>query len=394
MRAKGIAILGSTGSIGTTTLDLVARFPDRFSIVALAAGRRVADLKVQIERFSPALVSVADPADAQRLRESLGPQGPRVVSGAEGLAAVATAEGADMLVSALVGAVGLEPTLAAVDAGIDVGLANKEAMVVAGELVNRHARRSGARVLPIDSEHNAIFQALQGRSRDHLDRVVLTASGGPFRSHSAERLAAVTREEALDHPTWDMGEKITIDSATLMNKGLEVIEARWFFDLSCDEISVLVHPQSIVHSMVRYRDGSVVAVMAIPDMTIPVAHVLSFPDLLELGHLPALDLAGEAPLSFFDPDLERFPCLGLAFEALRAGGTMPAVVNAANEVAVASFLAEEIGFNAIAVIVEATMRAHETRPYDRLDDVLRADRWAREHAQLQIEALSAQWKRQ
>ncbi len=379
-RAKGVSILGSTGSIGTTTLELVRRFPDRFRIVALAAGRRVDVLKEQIDLFRPELVSVADPRDAAALADALGAGGPQVVSGSEGLCRVATAPATEILVSALVGAVGVAPTLAAVDAGIDIGLANKEVMVVAGELVGGRARTSGAKVLPIDSEHNAIFQALEGRRREHVAKIVLTASGGPFRRHSAEALKTVTRAEALDHPTWTMGEKITIDSATLMNKGLEVIEARWFFDAPPDLIDIVVHPQSIVHSMVRYRDGSVIAVLGIPDMTIPVAHVLAYPDVLDLGHLPTLDLPAARELTFEAPDTARFPCLALAFEALRAGGTMPAVVNAANEIAVARFLADEIAFLDIPATVAATMQAHEVMAYETVEDLYAADAWARNYA--------------
>jgi 1-deoxy-D-xylulose-5-phosphate reductoisomerase len=375
-----VAILGSTGSIGTTALDLIARFEDRFSVTALAAGRRVAELKDQIARFHPQLVSVADPGEAAKLTGALGADGPRVVSGADGLSAVATADGTDMLLSALVGAVGLQPTLAALDAGIDVGLANKESMVVGGELMRTRATASGASILPVDSEHNAIFQALQGHSREHLRRIVLTASGGPFRGHSEADLATVTRAQALKHPTWDMGAKITIDSATLMNKGLEVIEARWFFEVEPDEIDVVVHPQSIVHSMVEYQDGSVIAVMAIPDMTIPVGHVLAYPDLLDLGYLPHLDLAAAGKLEFFAPDPKTFSCLSLAYGALRAGGTMPAVANAANEIAVERFLADDIEFLDIPRIIDGAMCGHEPARYETVDELLAADSWARAHA--------------
>jgi len=374
---KGVAILGSTGSIGTTALELIARFPDRFQVVALAAGRRTDRLKEQIERFKPLVVSVGEPRDAQSLRAALGPTGPRILHGREGLLVVATAPGADVVLSSLVGAVGLEPTLAAVDSGRDVALANKEVMVVGGELVRRHAERSGARLLPVDSEHNAVFQALVGRERSHLRRIVLTASGGPFRTHSREQLARVTREEALAHPTWDMGAKISIDSATLMNKGLEVIEARWLFDLEPELIDVVVHPQSTVHAMVEYRDGSVVAVLAVPDMTIPVSYALSYPDLLDLGHLPRLDLVAQRALTFEAPDLERFRCLRLAFDALSAGGTMPAVANAANEIAVARFLAGDIAFLDIPRVIESVMCAHQPHAYESVDDLLAVDAWAR-----------------
>ena len=375
-RRKKIAILGSTGSIGTTALELIARFPQYFEVAALAAGHRVQLLESQIERFRPALVSLADESDADKLRSALGRTGPQVLSGREGLIAVAAGSGADLVLSAMVGAVGLEPTLAAIDAGIDVGLANKEVMVVAGELVRRRAAASGARVL-------------EGRRRDHVRRLVLTASGGPFRGHSDEELAAVTREQALAHPTWDMGAKITIDSATMMNKGLEVIEARWLFDVPPEAISVVVHPQSIVHSMVEYRDGSLVAVMAIPDMTIPIAHVLAYPELLDLGHLPRLDLVDAGALTFERPDPVRFPCLELAYRALAAGGTMPAVANAANEVAVARFLDGEIRFTEIAEIIRKAMNDHQPSDYRDVAELLEADAWARKHAAGSVRAAVA-----
>jgi len=377
---KGVAILGSTGSIGSSTLELIGRFSDRFRVVALAAGRRVSDLKSQIEQFAPEVVSVANPRDAAELAGALGGRGPRIESGAEGLLAVATAPGADVVVAGLVGAVGLEPTLAAIDAGRDIALANKEVMVVAGELVRRRAAQSGARLLPVDSEHNAVFQALQGRRHEHLRRVVLTASGGPFRGFTSEQLAHATPEQALRHPTWAMGAKITIDSATLMNKGLEVIEARWLFDLEPDRIGVVVHPQSIVHSLVEYRDGSVVSVMALPDMTIPIGFALAYPDVLDLGYLPRLNLAATAALTFEEPDAIRFPCLALAYRALSAGGAMPAVLNAANEVAVERFLERDIGFQDIPRIIASAMAAHVAGPCDSVADLLSCDSSARHHA--------------
>jgi len=303
-----------------------------------------------------------------------------VVSGDAGLVKVATAEGTEVLLSALVGAVGLTPTLAAIDAGINVALANKEVMVVGGELVRRRAAAAGVTVLPVDSEHNAVFQALEGHQRTHLGRIVLTASGGPFREFSSEQLETVTLEQALKHPTWDMGAKITIDSATLMNKGLEVIEARWLFDVEPERIDVVVHPQSIVHSMVEYIDGTVISVMAVPDMTIPVAHVLMYPDLLELDHLPKLDLVAAGTLTFFKPDVRKFPCLELAYRALETGGTMPAVTNAANEIAVARFLDGEIAFLDIPRIIAGTMAAHDAVAYQSVEDLLVADAWARDRA--------------
>lgn len=381
---KGVSILGSTGSIGTQTIALLERFPERFRVVGLAAGRRAADLKRQALSLRPELVAVTSAADAAdleaALKSEMGDAAPRVLSGKDGLAGVACAAGTDVLVSALVGAAGLEPTLAAIDAGIDIALANKEVMVVAGEMVQRQARASGSRLLPVDSEHNAVFQALAGRDPGHVRTIVLTASGGPFREHTADQLRRVTRAEALRHPTWNMGDKITIDSASLMNKGLEVIEARWLFDVPPERIEVLVHPQSIVHALVRYHDESVVAVMALPDMTIPIGYALAWPDVLELGHLPRLDLGRIGSLAFAPPDLERFPCLALAWRALAAGGAMPAVLNAANEVAVARFLAGDISFPDIASTVDACMAGFAAGNFETLEDLLAADAWARQAA--------------
>ena len=382
--SRGVSILGSTGSIGTQTLALLERFPERFSVSALAAGRRVADLKEQTLRWKPGVVAVATATDATELSAALasemGKDAPTVLSGHEGLMAVACAPGTGITVSALVGAIGLEPTLAAIDAGIDVGLANKEVMVVAGELVQQRSRASGSHLLPIDSEHNAVFQALAGHERGHVRKVVLTASGGPFREHSAEQLRTVTRADALRHPTWNMGDKITIDSASLMNKGLEVIEARWLFDLPPADIEVLVHPQSIVHALIRYHDESVIAVMALPDMTIPIAYALAWPDVLDLGYLPRLDLGAIGTLTFTPPDLARFPCLALAWRALERGGAMPAVLNAANEVAVARFLAGDIAFLDIAATVAACMEAYTPGPCATVPELLAADAWARQQA--------------
>lgn len=378
---KGLAILGSTGSIGVTTLDVVGRFPDRFRVEALAAGRKVALLAEQAERFRPRLVSLADASAAREFRERLPSYEGEVLHGPAGLEAVATAEGASLVVSALVGAVGLLPTLRAIEAGRDVALANKEVLVVAGELVTTKARQHGVRLLPLDSEHNAIFQVLAGHRREDVRRLVLTASGGPFLRRAAEDLFRVTREDALRHPTWNMGEKITIDSASLMNKGLEVIEAHWLFGLPADQIDVLVHPQSIVHSMVEYVDGSVLAQMGVPDMAIPISFVLAYPERLPMGHLPRLDLVRAARLEFESPDRTRFPCLGLAYRALQEGGTVPAVLNAANEVAVEAFLAGRIGFMGLPQLVERVLDRHAPLPAQDLETLLHADDWARSEAE-------------
>ncbi len=377
---KRLALLGSTGSIGVTTLNLVARFPDRFRIEALAAGKNVERLVEQVRQFEPRIVAVADDDGARALRAALPGFRGALLVGADGLDRVATAPGAELLVSALVGALGLGPTLAGIAAGKDVALANKEVLVVAGEPVTRAAREAGVRLFPLDSEHNAIFQALRGHQLGEVKRLVLTASGGPFRTHSRAQLHAVTREQALQHPTWKMGNKITIDSATLMNKGLEVIEAHWLFGLPPDQIDVVIHPQSIVHSMVEYIDGSVIAQLGVSDMAIPISYILAYPDRLPLTHLPALDLPRAASLTFEAPDLDRFPCLALAYRALRAGGTAPAVVNAANEVLVDAFLHDAITFLDIPRTLTAVLDRHPVTAAGDLTTLLAADRWARAEA--------------
>ena len=378
---KRLAILGSTGSIGVSTLDVVARFPDRFRIAALAAGKNLTRLGEQIRAFRPGLVSVAREADVPALRRMVPDYDGDVLWGADGLHDVATYAEADLVVAALVGALGLPPTLAAVRAGKDVALANKEALVVSGELMTREAARRGVRLLPVDSEHNAVFQALHGHRRADVKRIVLTASGGPFLHRAAEDFGSIRVADALQHPTWKMGDKITIDSATLMNKGLEVIEARWLFDLPAARVSVMVHPQSIVHSMVEYVDGSVLAQLGIPDMRVPISYVLAYPERLPLDALPSLDLAEAARLEFLEPDFDKFPCLGLAYTALERGGTCPAVLNAANEVTVGRFLAGRLAFPDIADVNARVLAAHESRPADDLDRILAADAWARARAE-------------
>jgi 1-deoxy-D-xylulose-5-phosphate reductoisomerase len=377
---KAISILGSTGSVGVTTLDVVGRFPERFRVVAMAAGRNLDLFTQQIERFDPELVSVATAELAAELRARLGTRKIEIVHGLEGAAAVATHPETRLVMSAMVGAMGLRPTLAAITARKDIAFANKEVLVVAGEMVTRAVREAGVALLPVDSEHNAIFQCLEGKERAALRRIILTASGGPFRELARERFESITVEQALNHPTWRMGSKITIDSATLMNKGLEVIEARWLFGLRRDQISVVIHPQSVIHSMVEMIDGSVIAEMAVPDMAIPVAYALAYPERLDLAHLPRLSLADCARLTFEEPDLARFPCLRLAFEALDAGATMPACLNAANEVLVAGFLAGAVRFVDIPRYIESVMRAHQNAPARTLEDLLEVDGWARARA--------------
>jgi 1-deoxy-D-xylulose-5-phosphate reductoisomerase len=382
-----LAVLGSTGSIGEQTLAVAAAFPERFRVRALAAGRSVEKLAAQVERFRPELVAVADVAGAAALRARLGADAPPILHGDAGLEAVAL-HPAQVVVAGLVGAVGLRPTLAALRAGRRVALANKEVLVMAGALVVRERARSGAELLPVDSEHSAIFQALAGQRREDVARVVLTASGGPFRTWSAERIARATREEALRHPNWQMGPKITIDSATLMNKGLEVIEARWLFDLAPEQVDVVVHPESIVHSLVEFVDGSLLAQLGLPDMRAPIALALAWPERLPLA-LPRLDLAALGQLRFEAPDPGRFPCLGLAFEALRGGEAAPAALNAANEVAVAAFLAGEAPFAAVAATVASVLESFLGRPaapLRDLDDVLAVDAWARRAARERLAA--------
>jgi len=373
---KGISILGSTGSVGVTTLDVVSRFPERFRVVAMAAGQNLDLLVDQVRRFKPELVSVATPELARDLRGRLSGEKVDILHGMDGAIAVATHRDAQFVMSAIVGAVGLRPTLAAAKAGKDVGFANKETLVVAGEVMTRAVRDSGSLLLPVDSEHNAIFQCLEGRQRANLKRIILTASGGPFLKLPMERFAGVTIAEALQHPTWRMGAKITIDSASLMNKGLEVIEARWLFDLPAELISVVIHPQSVVHSMVEMIDGSVIAEMAVPDMAIPVAYALAYPERLPLTHLKPLSLAECGALTFEEPDINRFPCLRLAFEALNAAGTMPCALNAANEVMVAAFLAGETQFLDIARNIETVMTRHSNQPARSLEDLIETDGWA------------------
>jgi 1-deoxy-D-xylulose-5-phosphate reductoisomerase len=385
---KRLSILGSTGSIGEQTLAVVEAQPERFRVTALAAGRQVDKLAEQALRFRPELVCVGDEQGARELRRRLG-DGIAIEVGAPGLEAAATCD-ADLVVAGLVGAVGLEPTLAALRAGRDVALANKEVMVMAGALVRRELAARGASLLPVDSEHSAIFQALAGQRRQDVARILLTASGGPFRTWPAERIARATREEALAHPNWDMGPKITIDSATLMNKGLEVIEARWLFDVGPERIDVLVHPQSIVHSLVEFVDGSVLAQLGIPDMRVPIALALSWPERLPLD-LPRLDLTALARLDFEEPDRKRFPCLDLAFAALRGSEAAPAVLNAANEVAVAAFLEGRAAFPAIAAVAGRVLEEHLAERSGSairdLGDVRAADAWARARAESALERL-------
>lgn len=378
-RKRQVSILGSTGSIGVNTLRVIESFPEEFAVAALGAGGNVALLAEQIERFRPRLVAVADDAAGERLLAELRQrrlEPPRIGVGVDGLVEVATCDGVEIVIGAVVGALGLLPTYRALELGRRVALANKETLVIAGQLMTAVAARSGAELLPVDSEHNALHQCLRGETRHEVKRIILTASGGPFRNSRREEIEQATPAQALRHPTWRMGAKISIDSATMMNKGLEVIEAHWLFGYGPDEIEVIVHPQSVVHSMVELVDGSVIAQLGVTDMRHAIQYALTWP-ARRPSVLPRLDLAALSRLEFFAPDEERFPCLGLAYRALRAGGTMPAVLNAANEVAVNAFLAERIPFGQIAALIEAACAAHVPRPVTDLETVLGADAWAR-----------------
>lgn len=384
---KEIVLLGSTGSIGTNTLDIVDRFPDEFRVVGLTAGSNDEKLEEQIRRFRPSLVAMADPAAAARLGDRCRDLTVKILSGPEGVAEVARVPGPTLAISAIVGAAGLLPTLSAIRTGKHVALANKEPMVMAGQLMREEAQAQGVRILPVDSEHSAIFQSLEGHRREDVRKIVLTASGGPLWEMSPADMQDVKPERALKHPNWKMGAKITIDSATLMNKGLEVIEARWLFDIPASQIEVLVHRESIIHSLVEYSDRSIIAQLGLPDMRTPISYAMKYPERLVLD-LPSLDLADIGKLTFHRPDHDRFPCLRLGYDSLAAGGTMPATLNAANEVAVEAFLNGGIRFGEIADIIRATMESHTRRELECLENALEADRWAREKALSLVTALA------
>ena len=375
---KRLAILGSTGSIGRSALSVVDAHPDRLSVVALAAGDNHELLAQQIERYHPDIVAMASGDAVDRLRAS-GTRLPIVGTGTSGLVAVATHPGVDIVICASSGTAGLEAVLAAIEAGKTIALANKEVLVTAGALVTAAARAHGVAILPVDSEHNAIHQCLHGRQPSEIRRLILTASGGPFRDHAPEALERATPDAALRHPTWQMGRKITIDSATLMNKGLEVIEAHWLFGVGADRIDVVMHPQSVVHSMVELTDGSIIAQLGVTDMRLPIQYACSYPERWAAA-LPPLDLTRWGRLDFLEPPRDRFPCLGLAYRALRAEGSLPVVLNSANEVAVEAFLDGKLGFTSIPRVIERTMDAHETTALDALDVVRRVDTWARDYA--------------
>ena len=383
---KTIVILGSTGSIGTNTLDIVDRFPTEFRVAGLTAGSNDALLETQIRRFKPRIVALSDPSAATRLRQRCLDLPVEILAGQEGLVQVASASEADLVVSAIVGGAGLVPTLAAIRSKKHVALANKEPMVMAGKLMQEEARRHGIRIFPVDSEHSAIFQALEGHRITDVRRVILTASGGALWTLTKDELQDVSPERALQHPNWKMGAKITIDSATLMNKGLEVVEARWLFDIPESRIDVMIHRESIIHSLVEYEDRSMIAQLGLPDMRTPISYAMRYPERLPLN-LPSLDLTEIGTLTFCKPDHDRFPCLALGYESLKIGGTMPAAMNAANEVAVEAFLQGGIHFTDISDIIRSTMLAHTPREVESVEAALDADRWAREKAGSLVHAL-------
>ncbi|NOY68027.1 MAG: 1-deoxy-D-xylulose-5-phosphate reductoisomerase [Deltaproteobacteria bacterium] len=380
---KRLAILGSTGSIGRNALEVVGMHPDRFSVVALTGCMNIDLLARQIERFAPEMAVVRDAAGAAALKDRLAvvpmPGNlTRILYGKKGYIEAALHPEADIVVSAIVGAAGLMPTLAAISAGKDIALANKETLVMAGDIVMKRAKAKGVAILPVDSEHSAIFQCLSGNRRQDLKRILLTASGGPFLTRNNASFDSITPADALVHPTWNMGEKISIDSATLMNKGLEVIEAMHLFGVGLSEIEVVIHPESIVHSMVAFTDGAVIAQMGVPDMKGAIAYALSFPERIDVG-LAIVDFAKIASLTFEKPDLERFPALTLARNAARSGGTAPCVLNAANEVAVDAFLRGVVSFTSIPALIEKTLEAHNPLPAPDIDAIMDADLWARNH---------------
>jgi 1-deoxy-D-xylulose-5-phosphate reductoisomerase len=375
---KNVVLLGSTGSIGTSTLKVAEDLPDRIQLVGLAAGNNIDLLLAQSEKHRPQAVSVGDAAKAKLIAGKLG-KGTEIYSGSEGLLKLATLPSADIVLIAIVGTAGLQPALAAIRAGKDIAVASKEILVMAGEIVMSEARRHGVRVLAVDSEHSAIFQCLDGKPRDSVRRLWLTASGGPFRTTPKSEFGGITVERALKHPSWVMGPKITIDSATLFNKGLEMIEARWLFDMPMSQVSVVVHPQSIVHSMVEFVDGSIIAQLSTPDMCLPIQYALTYPERLASCRVET-NFAKIGTLTFEEPDLDRFPSLNLARRAGEIGGTTPAVLNAANEVAVEAFCSRKIGFSEIAEVVAGTMERHQVVEHPNLEQILAADAWARSEA--------------
>ena len=376
---KKVSILGSTGSIGTQALEIIDLFPEKFNVLGLSAGRNIKLLKEQIEKYKPVIAAVENEEYAGKLKKLLTNDDTEILYGEEGYIQVSVLPEVDTVISSIVGSAGLMPTFAAIKAGKNICLANKESLVIAGELLIREAASSNSRILPIDSEHSAIFQAINGSNINEVKRLIITASGGPFRETPKEKLNEVTVEKALDHPTWKMGKKITIDSSTLINKGFEVIEARWLFNIPVESISVWVHPQSIVHSMVEYIDGSVISQLSLPDMKIPISYALSYPERLPIKEIESKPV-DFSELTFEDVDYEKFFALKLAIDSVKEGGTMPAVLNAANEIAVGAFLDKRISYVAITEIIEKVMEIHQKKDIFTIDDVIESDIWARTKA--------------
>jgi len=384
---KKTTILGSTGSIGCSALDVIGKNPERFQVVALAAGKNIALLKKQIEKFKPKVVAVSAKESALQLRDSLTTKDKvKIFYDQEGLKEIASLPSADVVISAISGSAGLIPTLAAIEAGKDIALANKETMVMAGEIVTGRAIKKSVKIIPVDSEHSAIFQCLEGQKSKNLRRIILTASGGPFLNFTGNELKKVSLSQTLRHPNWKMGKKVTIDSASMMNKGLEVIEAKWFFNVDFSHIDVLIHPQSIVHSMVEFVDGAFLAQMGIPDMKLPIAYALTYPERI-INDLPSLNLVKTGNLEFRNPDIKKFPCLGLAYAAGICGGTAPVVLNAADEIAVAAFMEKKIRFIDLPKIIETVLDLHNSINNPSLDDILQADLWARRETSKIIERI-------
>ena len=373
---KKISLLGSTGSIGTNVLDVIERNPEKFQIFGMSAGNNVDLFAKQIRKFKPRVVALFDTKKIPTLKERIADLDIEILSGEEGTIAVATLPEADVVVSGVMGSAGLLPAIHALKSGKNLALANKETLVIAGELVLREAKKTNSQIIPIDSEHSAIFQVLNGEKKERIKKIILTASGGPFRTFSFDQMETVTVKDALKHPNWDMGAKITIDSSTMMNKGLEYIEAKWLFGVNTP-VEIIVHAQSVIHSMIEFVDTSIMAQLGIPDMRVPIAYALTYPDRFECD-LPSLDLTTMGNLTFEAPDFERFPCLQLAIDAMEIGKTMPAVLNAANEIAVQAFLEELISYKDIAELIRMVMQNHNPSPLKELQDVLIADRWARE----------------
>jgi 1-deoxy-D-xylulose-5-phosphate reductoisomerase len=376
---KRVVVLGSTGSIGVNTLKVIQDHPQEFQVVGLAARNNAELLAQQIRIFRPTKAAIHNPSSAKRLKDLLGVGAPEILVGEEGVEALAAMEGADFVVVAITGAAALKPTLSAISKGRAIGLANKETLVMAGELVMREAKQRGAVILPIDSEHSAIFQCLQGHSRDEVRRILLTSSGGPLRDVPKDRFGQMTKAQILDHPRWKMGPKITVDSATMMNKGLEVIEARWLFGIPVEKIEVVIHPEAIVHSMVEFIDGSILAQLGVTDMRLPIQYALTYPRRLE-SSVGALDLVGLKSLTFERVD-PKFPCVGFGYQAARSSGTAPAVLNAANEAAVAAFLSDSLEFQRIPQMIESVLGKHRPTPNPTLAQILEADAWAHEQVE-------------